>query len=282
MPHPHFFGLPPAALPDCSAAADALIVQANSPSRPEPAALMALRLFINLPRILCVALTGLAALMAVPGNAYEVSPMRVFLQPSRGQTSTSITVSNTRAEDLMVEVNIFRRHVEPDGSQQFEPADDLFIVFPPQAQIASQKSQAIRVQFIGTLGDASEAYVIQITEVPVNSLDGTGIQFTYNFGVAVYVEPDRAKARIGVTEPVMDEGSLKFSITNSGNAFGFINDQALEYKIGEQVFRIEQDTLNDLFQNPIIPPNSARNFALPLEGIADGTPVTLRLLGDRT
>lgn len=269
-------------MPDCSKAADALGMTTGHLIRQEPAAIMALRLFSKLCRMLCVALAGMAVLLAAPGNAYEVSPMRVFLQPSRGQTSTSITVSNTRAEDLMVEVNIFRRHVEPDGSQRFEPADDLFIVFPPQAQIATQRSQAIRVQFIGTLGDASEAYVIQITEVPVNSLDGTGIQFTYNFGVAVYVEPDRAKARIGVKDPVMDNGSLKFSITNSGNAFGFIDDQALEYKIGDTVFKLEQDALNDLFQNPIIPPNSARDFALPLEGIADGTPVTLRLLGDRS
>ena len=134
--------------------------------------------------------------LASAARAYEVTPMRVFLQPDRGQSSATITINNIREEPLPVEIQVLRRVVAANGEQVFEPAEEEFIIFPPQVQIAAGQTQAIRIQYVGELGDVAEAFVVQVTEVPVNKLEGTGIQFTYNFGVAVYVQPPQARPRL--------------------------------------------------------------------------------------
>jgi len=236
-------------------------------------------LFVGVTRHIRLFIIGvLAFAMAVPALGYEVSPMRIFLVPSRGQATATIAVNNIRADMLPIEVKVLRRIVAPDGSQTFEPADDMFVVFPPQAQIAASQSQAIRIQYIGAVGAQSEAFVVQITEVPVNGLDGSGIQFTYNFGVAVYVQPNRARTKLGVENPVAEDGKLRLSIRNTGNDFGFINGQTLEYQVGDKTMSVDRETLTTLVENPIIPPNSAREFVLPLDGLADGAPVKVKLL----
>ncbi|MFN3989250.1 MAG: molecular chaperone [Erythrobacter sp.] len=219
-------------------------------------------------------LVMLGALVAtVAAQAYEVTPMRIFLQPDRGQTSATITINNVRTEALPVEIEVFRRVVAADGEQVFEPAEEEFITFPPQVQIAAGQSQAIRIQYVGDLGEMAEAFVVQVTEVPVNRLEGTGIQFTYNFGVAVYVQPPRARARLAVSEAGVADGALRFKIANSGNDYGFVTGQALEYRVGAARVTLTPDELAALISNPIVPPGATREFVLPLaETPAAGAP----------
>ncbi len=230
-----------------------------------------------------------AAILAalVPGGAvraYEVTPMRVFLQPDRGQNSATITINNIREEPLPVEIQVLRRVVAANGEQVFEPAEEEFIIFPPQVQIAPGQSQAVRIQFVGELEEVAEAFVVQVTEVPVNKLEGTGIQFTYNFGVAVYVQPPQARSRLAVGEAAATDGTLRFKVANSGNDYGFLTGQALEYRLGALRVTLTPDELSGMVSNPIVPPGATREFAFPLASTpgagpaAAGGPVEVRLL----
>lgn len=227
---------------------------------------------------------ALALGMAGAARAYEVTPMRVFLQPDRGQNSATITISNIRQEPLPIEIQVLRRIVDPDGAQVFEPAEEEFITFPPQVQIAPGQTQAIRIQYIGQLGEKTEAFVVQVTEVPVNKLEGTGIQFTYNFGVAVYVQPAQARPRLVVSEAAADDGTLRFKVVNSGNDYGFLTGQALEYHVGTARVTLTPDDLSAIISNPIVPPGGTREFAFPLDSslgagsTAVSGPVEVRLL----
>lgn len=239
----------------------------------------------RLTRWLSIALAMVTAFaLAGTARAYEVTPMRVFLQPDRGQTSATITINNIREEALPVEIQVFRRVVAADGEQVFEPADEEFITFPPQVQIPAGQSQAIRFQYVGDMGEVAQAFVVQVTEVPVNKLEGTGIQFTYNFGVAVYVQPPRARARLAVSEAAATDGTLRFKLANSGNDYGFLNGQVLEYRIGAVRVTLTPDELATLVSNPIVPPGVTREFAFPLApevvagSAAASGPVEVRLL----
>lgn len=223
-----------------------------------------------------------ALLIAAAAQAYEVTPMRIFLQPDRGQNSATITINNVRDEALPVEIQVFRRIVAADGEQVFEPAEEEFITFPPQVQIGSGQSQAIRIQYVGALGEVAEAFVVQVTEVPVNRLEGTGIQFTYNFGVAVYVQPPRARARLAVGEAQVVDGALRFAVVNSGNDYGFLTGQALEYSIGSVRVTLTPDELATMVSNPIVAPGATREFTLPIASAgtagAPTGPAQVRLL----
>lgn len=232
------------------------------------------RIWIALALVFALVLAGAV-------QAYEVTPMRVFLQPDRGQNSATITVNNIRTEALPIEIQVLRRVVKPDGEQVFEPAEEEFITFPPQVQIPAGQSQAIRIQYVGDLGETAQAFVVQVTEVPVNKLEGTGIQFTYNFGVAVYVQPPRARARLAVSDTTVADGMLRFKVANSGNDYGFLTGQVLEYNVGGTRVTLTPDDVSILVANPIVPPGATREFTLPLDKsivAAAGGPVEVRLL----
>lgn len=75
------------------------------------------------------------------------------------------------------------------------PSDERFQVFPPQALVPPGQSQAVRLQYIGNPSPpVSEAYVLNISQVPVVPPGASGITVVYRFGVAIYVNPKGAVA----------------------------------------------------------------------------------------
>lgn len=215
-------------------------------------------------------------------HAYEVTPLRVILQPSAGNRAATVSVNNVRDEDLFIEVKTFRRQVARDGTQTLEPVDDKFLVYPPQRQIEPKTTQAIRIQFVGPAPvDQSESYVVQIVEVPVDKPGFSGIRYTYNFGVAVYVDAPNARPSLSIAGGTVNDGLLNFTVRNDGPGYGFTVGHALQFTAGGAQQTVEPGPLAELVAMPLIPPFSERQFSLAIPNLADG-PVTDISLIDRT
>lgn len=216
----------------------------------------------------CVSFAGLGLTSAAA--AYEVGPLRMFLVPSQGRSSATISVNNTGNEDLLFEVKTFRREVARDGSQTLVPVDGVFTIFPLQARVAPQKTQAVRIQYRGdpVTGD-SRSYVVQIAEVPVLKPGFSGVKFAYDFGVAVYVDSSKPRAALGPPTNISSRnGRLSFTVENSGNAYAFTTGYALQYKTADgKTETLEPDDLAKLIADPIIPPHSVRQFDLEIAGL---------------
>jgi len=219
---------------------------------------------------------GAAAVMAglclsAPASAHEVTPMRVFLAPHAGQSSAVVTVANSRTDPLPFEVRVLRRDVAPDGTQTFSPAEEQFAVFPPQALVAPQQSQAIRFQYIGDPALAqSAAYVLQVKEVPVMPEGFSGVITVYDFGVAVYVQAANARADIAVSAVERDGDQIRFSLANSGSDYGFLAQRSLTISAGGEQRVLDPEALAEQIENPILPPHSTRHFSLDVTGLPAG------------
>ncbi|WP_291845249.1 fimbria/pilus periplasmic chaperone [Maricaulis sp.] len=225
------------------------------------------------------AILAMLALIATAGLAiaYEVEPMRIILDLGAGRTSTVITVNNTRDRDLPVEIVMKRRIVHPDGTQEFLPAEDVFSVFPPQALVPAGQSQAVRISYIGDPDlEDSEAYIAEVQEVPVSEPGFTGVVFAYNFGVAIYVRADEARAEIALSGISREADGLVFTASNSGTDFAMLSDMALRLAVGSETVRLTPAQLAELVENPIIPPHGSREFRLPITGLPDG-PLTIAI-----
>ncbi|MDO1559669.1 fimbria/pilus periplasmic chaperone [Brevundimonas sp. 2R-24] len=228
-------------------------------------------------RALGAALILAGSVAATALQAHEVSPMRVFLQPQNGQTSAVVTVSNSRTTPLPFEIRVLRRDVAPDGSQTFTPAEDQFTVFPPQALVQPQQSQAVRFQYIGDPALAQSAsYVLQVKEVPVIPDGFSGIITVYDFGVAVYVQAQGAQADLAVHNARRDGDSITFEVENSGRDYGFLAQRTLTVAAGGQRREIAAEDLAAAIENPIVPPLSTRLFTIPAGELPQG-PVTVDL-----
>lgn len=229
----------------------------------------------------CAALLAIFALGGI-AYAYEVSPMRVTLVPADGRDNTTLSVSNTRDRDLPVEVRVLRRMIAEDGSQTFEPADDDFLVFPPQFEVEPDASQALRVQYIGIPPqDEALAYVVQVEEVPVVPEGFSGVKFTYNFGVAVYVEPANAEDDLVATGHARD-GSVTLEITNRGNAFSLLSLKEMTLRGNSYSRRFSPTDIAEVIAMPLIAPNTTRTFVVEDTEAPDGPleAVEFRSFGD--
>jgi fimbrial chaperone protein len=133
-----------------------------------------------------------------PAQATTVSPIVIDLNAVGNGTSRTITVENTNADRLPVEIRIESLAFGDDGVRVDGPSRDL-AVFPAQAVIEAGRTQTFRVQWAGGALERSKSYYVTVAQAPVTLPQGqSAIQVLYNFQVLVSVTPPRAQAKLSV------------------------------------------------------------------------------------
>lgn len=209
-------------------------------------------------------------------RAMDVQPLRMTLIPSSGQTSGTLSVNNTRDRPLLFEVVVERRVIAPDGSQTFTPAEDDFIVFPPQGSVDPGRSQALRFQYVGATDLAeTQGYVIRVKEVPVMAEGFSGVQFAYAFGVAIYVKPKDARDAIRVDSVTRSEAGLTIELTNTGNDYSLLTDKRFRFEVDGQRRTLDRDELGKLIGLPLVAPGAKRTLQIAIPDLPAGQVTTV-------
>lgn len=122
---------------------------------------------------LALALGLLLGGLPLGAQALWVEPMWLEMTPLGRASSASLTVVNTAGKPVLVEGHVARRTIGRDGEEVLTPADDRFLVFPPEAAIRPGATQAFRVQWLGEPDLAeSEAYYITLKGTPLGTTGG--------------------------------------------------------------------------------------------------------------
>lgn len=211
----------------------------------------------------------------LPAGAFEVSPMRAELSPTGSRASTVISVRNSLAEPLAIEVYTTERFVAEDGSQTFEPNEEDFLIFPPQAFIQPGASQGFRVQYIGDPAlETTRSYVVNVSQVPVKQIEGAGVQVVYRFGAAVYVHPKDSATALSVADIKANDGSVTVRISNEGDRMAFLYNDRMTLTTPGGVTNYDSVELKNLVKNPLVPPKSTRVFTFDAPGVKPGSSVS--------
>jgi fimbrial chaperone protein len=158
---------------------------------------------------------GTAALAAAlfvhsaPGVA-QLAVEPLFLEVAPGQ-SAAIRARNTSDKPMTLELDIAQRHVDKAGVQTRTPADDAFILIPPQAVVPPLGSQVFRLQSLPTGGAESKSYFVTVRQLPVK-LDESGgaaqLQMVFAFDVAVHIIPPGAQAKPEVVSATLSRTTV--------------------------------------------------------------------------
>jgi fimbrial chaperone protein len=149
-----------------------------------------------LKTMLAAAAAGALAISSAP--ATTVQPIVIDLNAAGQGTSRTITVENTNASPLPVEIRIESLSFGDDGVSVEGPSTDLR-VFPAQAVIEPGRTQTFRVQWAGGAIERGKSYYVTVAQAPVTLPAGqSAIQVLYNFQVLVSVAPPRAQANLRV------------------------------------------------------------------------------------
>ena len=213
------------------------------------------------------------ALIAAPATAmaFEVTPTVSVIELPRDMNGKTLLIENPRDEPLPVIIEIVERDVREDGTEGQKPADELFLVFPPQAVIGAGASQAVRVQWVGPMPQQSRSFTLYAGEVPVD-LSGSEesvVQTILRIGASVHVAPEGTRSEAVLVNAAAAGGGVQVTIENRGSRFLYIDELNLDF--GGTV--VGGRALADAAGRTLIPPAGRRTFVVPGVG---GTP-TLQL-----
>jgi fimbrial chaperone protein len=218
-----------------------------------------------------------------PAAAMTVQPVVINLQTSgRGMTQV-ITVENTFATTLPVELRIQELKVTEDGVELtgVDPGD--LLVFPPQALIEPGQTQSFRVQYVGDPDlAASKHYYITVAQLPVKLPEGqSAIQILYNFQVLISVAPAGVKPELAVQSAEIGRNAEGKPIpiivlNNSSAAHGYLSNGRLRIvqkdASGNEVFRqsMSGPEVQQTIGFGLVGANQTRRIAVPIELPVDG------------
>ena len=218
-------------------------------------------------------------------QAMTVQPVVIDLQTAGRQMSQVITVENTFATPLPVELTIQELELTTEGVKQTGKDPGDLLVFPPQAIIAPGQTQTFRVQYVGDPALAkSKHYYVTVAQLPVKLPEGqSAIQILYNFQVLISVGPLGVKPKIAVQSAQIapGQGGKSFAmvtVVNESPAHGYLSNGHLRVveknKSGAQIFSksLSGAEIQQTMGFGLIGGGQTRRVTVPVElPSADGT-----------
>lgn len=145
---------------------------------------------------LAVGLVVPVSMAAQPAHAARVTPMVAEMEPSGTGSTIRIQVTNDEDRQVPFEITMHRGMISETGEVILEPADDRFVVFPPQTVLEPRSQQVFRIQHIPDPDiTQSEVYYASISQLPVAlAPDDSRIQMLMRFNVLINVVPSNTSA----------------------------------------------------------------------------------------
>jgi P pilus assembly chaperone PapD len=182
---------------------------------------------------ICMAFTAIAPIGAA--LATTVSPVMVDLQSNGRGVVANISVNNTSATTLPIEIHVLPLTPTSTGLQPgAADSDEDLLVTPPSVLIPAGTTQTFRVQWVGDPElSVSKHYYVSIDQLPVKLPEGqSAVQIVYNFQVLVSVSSPDKKPELAITSvtPASINGKPAVAITvqNTGQAHGYISQHRLK------------------------------------------------------
>lgn len=142
--------------------------------------------------------------------AMRVSPMVSELTTTGAGSTARIEVGNIGAAALPFETKITSVDFDENGELVEAPADENFLVFPPQGVVPVGGRQMVRVQWVGEPDiDVSKAYYLWVRQLPVateekeaESGGAVSVSVLYTMKALIVVAPPGAEPDVKVVSVV--------------------------------------------------------------------------------
>lgn len=199
--------------------------------------------------------------------SFTLEPVRTVLTLPADLGGQTLRLRNPRRSDLPIVFEIFEINIKDDGSEVTEPADHAFVIFPPQAVVPAEKTQAVRIQWVGGALTQSRSFVLFARELPLSLRDSksSGVTTVFRMGALIHVTNRGFSSRPELIRYHQEPDGVVVSIGNSGNEF--VSFEKIELKFGDE--KIGGFDLANVAGQSIIPPGTIRTFKV---GGVEGEP----------
>ena len=233
-------------------------------------------------KFIAAALGGVAALAAA-ANAYRVTPLLIELADSGRERSGQLRVENTTDRPLTFEAYAVDWTISETGERRTERSGAPLLVFPPQAIVPPGETQVVRVEWVGGPVERSRDFIVMVDQLPVDfspeEAEGSGVQFLFNFGAAVHVSPDGARAALGVASASRENGAARVRVRNAGDRHAYLGDHGLTVSAGGVTHEYTGDALAEAMGNTLVAAGAAREVRIALPENFPAGPLTAAVPG---
>ena len=232
-----------------------------------------------------LAVFGMLIAPIYQADAITVKPLVVDLKTSGRGMDQVISVENTSAATVPVQLTVQELVVEAGETHGTGKDPGDLVVFPPQALIQPGQTQTFRVQYVGDRAlSRSKHYYVTVAQVPVKPKEGeSAVQVVFSFQVLVSIGPQGAKPALHVASAgVGRNGAGKpvpvITVANDSSTYGYLSRGKLRVvekdASGHEVFRqtLTGPEIQEQLGMGLITSGQERKFALPgVLPLAEGT-----------
>jgi fimbrial chaperone protein len=239
--------------------------------------------FKFLGRLKAVLVLGFVLLTTSLALAYDVSPMIYELAPSGPRSVQVLRIHNDSDRPITIELEAERRQFDEQGRESRTPADDDFILFPPQAVIPPGQTQAVRVQYVGPQAlERSVMYTVTVKQVPVAlPLNGpSGVQFVFNFSTVANIVPPGARAVVEAVSVTRVENGYALRLRNTGNKYANLALSRVTLTAGGQSTVVEGDAWRRALGSSWLLPGNQRIITIPAAALTGAAAAAPAITGD--
>lgn len=219
-----------------------------------------------------IVLVLLASLFSLQANALQMNPLSVVLKPSGGGSKQSFKVSNESNKPIAVQFSITTRQ-QINNKEIRKPADNDFMIYPPQTIIPARSTQKVRVEWLGAGKLPREQAYRLIAEqvyVSLDSNDTTGVKMLMTLVGALYVQPNGTRSNVQVRAVQRQGNKLAVTLSNSGNRHQLMKYATLTLRNGGKTISLKGKQLTGLDGNNVLG-GATKRFFIPLpKGFVDG------------
>ncbi len=215
-----------------------------------------------------------------PALAFQLLPMSQTFAPSGADSTKTYRVVNSKETPIAVEVSVVKREVNLLGKETLTPADEDFVVYPPQMILEPNSSQTIRVTWLGETSPESELsyrFIAEQLPVELSAVDGTeaplsatttgAVQVLLRYAGSLYIRPDgvvpdlQLKA-VELEQDEMGQKWLAIDLKNQGTARQLLKGFNLEIIANQKVLSLTEEQLEPMLNHSVLAQKS-RRFLIP-------------------
>jgi fimbrial chaperone protein len=125
-------------------------------------------------------------------SAFTLQPMSVLLAPSGTGSIATFRIKNDGSERLAVRFSVLTRSIAPDGKEQNESADQLFLIYPARVLVEPGAFASVKVQWRGpSVIDAEHCFRFVADQVNLDAAPQTdgkaGIKVRFRYVASLYI-----------------------------------------------------------------------------------------------
>ena len=197
-------------------------------------------------------------------SAFGLKPLFASLSPTGAGAEHVFRITNTGDKPIAVQFSTTTREQKADGTETQKAADDAFMIYPPQAVIAPNKTQKVRVQWLGKQNPTKElAYRFIAEQVPVNLSKGksSGVQMVMTVVGSIYITPKGVAPKLSINNLRRVGSQLVFSVQNSGTQHALLDNLKIDLSNRGQTVQLSGQQVAEIAGKNILA-GSQRDFSI--------------------